>query len=275
VTTAPTEATGATTTVDLIGADGAKAGTVELPGHVFDVQVNVPLIHQVVVAQLAAARQGTHSTKSRGEVRGGGRKPYRQKGTGRARQGSTRAPQFVGGGVVHGPTPRSYAQRTPKKMKAAALRAALSDRARNGRVHVVTGLVEGDAPSTRAAVTSLANLSSRRHVLVVVQREDELTRKSLRNAQTVHLLVPDQLNTYDVLVSDDVVFTRGALDEFLAGPARGRSATASARESEAAPVAPETVATGADAGDDAVVTPAQAAVDEAAGSEATQEGSEK
>jgi large subunit ribosomal protein L4 len=275
VTTAPTAATGATTTVDLIGADGAKAGTVELPGHVFDVQVNVPLIHQVVVAQLAAARQGTHSTKSRGEVRGGGRKPYRQKGTGRARQGSTRAPQFVGGGVVHGPTPRSYAQRTPKKMKAAALRAALSDRARNGRVHVVTALVEGDAPSTRAAVTSLANLSSRRHVLVVVQREDELTRKSLRNAQTVHMLVPDQLNTYDVLVSDDVVFTRGALEEFLAGPARGRSATASARESEAAPVAPETVATGDDAGDDTVVTPAQAAVDEAAGSEATEEGSEK
>ena len=219
--------------VDVIGADGKKSGTVELPGEIFDVQVNVPLIHQVVVAQLAAARQGTHDTKSRGEVRGGGSKPYRQKGTGRARQGSTRAPQFAGGGVVHGPSPRSYAQRTPKKMKAAALRGALSDRARNGRVHVVTGLVEGDAPSTKAAVASLANLSQRRHVLVVVQRSDELTWKSLRNAETVHLLVPDQLNTYDVLVSDDVVFTRGALDEFLAGPATGRSAKAVATESEA------------------------------------------
>ena len=127
------------------------AGTVELPAEVFDVQVNIPLIHQVVVAQLAAARQGTHATKTRGEVRGGGKKPYRQKGTGRARQGSTRAPQFAGGGVVHGPPPRDYAQRTPKKMKAAALRGALSDRARDGRVHVVTGLVDGDAPSTKAA----------------------------------------------------------------------------------------------------------------------------
>jgi large subunit ribosomal protein L4 len=211
---------------------GASAGTVTLPADVFDVQVNVPLIHQVVVAQLAAARQGTHDTKSRGEVRGGGRKPYRQKGTGRARQGSTRAPQFAGGGVVHGPSPRSYAQRTPKKMKAAALRGALSDRARNGRIHVVSGLLEGDAPSTRSAVAVLAGLSERKHVLVVAQRSDELTWKSLRNAERVHLLVPDQLNTYDVLVSDDVVFTRGALDEFLAGPATGRSAKGAASESE-------------------------------------------
>jgi large subunit ribosomal protein L4 len=213
-------------------AKGASTGTVTLPADVFDVQVNVPLIHQVVVAQLAAARQGTHDTKSRGEVRGGGRKPYRQKGTGRARQGSTRAPQFAGGGVVHGPTPRSYAQRTPKKMKAAALRGALSDRARNGRIHVVSGLLEGEVPSTRTAVATLAGLSERKHVLVVAQRSDELTWKSLRNAERVHLLVPDQLNTYDVLVSDDVVFTRGALDEFLAGPAKGRSAKAAASESE-------------------------------------------
>jgi large subunit ribosomal protein L4 len=220
--------------VDVLDADGSKAGTVELPGEVFDVQVNVPLIHQVVVAQLAAARQGTASTKNRGEVRGGGRKPYRQKGTGRARQGSTRAPQFAGGGVVHGPSPRSYAQRTPKKMKAAALRGALSDRARNGRVHVVSSLVAGDAPSTKAAVAALAGLSERRHVLVVVQRADALTWKSLRNAGRVHLLLPDQLNTYDVLVSDDVVFTRGALDDFLAGPAQGRSVNAVATEDEAA-----------------------------------------
>jgi large subunit ribosomal protein L4 len=218
--------------VEVRDAKGASTGTVTLPADVFDVQVNVPLIHQVVVAQLAAARQGTHDTKSRGEVRGGGRKPYRQKGTGRARQGSTRAPQFAGGGVVHGPTPRSYAQRTPKKMKAAALRGALSDRARNGRIHVVDGLLEGDAPSTRAAVAVLAGLSERKHVLVVAQRADELTWKSLRNAVQVHLLAPDQLNTYDVLVSDDVVFTRAALDEFLAGPAKGRSTSAVATESE-------------------------------------------
>jgi len=213
-------------------ADGGSAGTVSLPADIFDVQVNVPLIHQVVVAQLAAARQGTASTKNRGEVRGGGRKPYRQKGTGRARQGSTRAPQFAGGGVVHGPTPRSYAQRTPKKMKAAALRGALSDRARNGRIHVVSALITGDAPSTRTAVANLAGLSERRHVLVVALRSDELSWKSLRNAETVHLLSPDQLNTYDVLVSDDVVFTRDALDEFLAGPVKGRSTSAVATESE-------------------------------------------
>jgi large subunit ribosomal protein L4 len=218
--------------VDVVAADGSTTGTVSLPGDVFDVQVNIPLIHQVVVAQLAAARQGTASTKTRAEVRGGGAKPYRQKGTGRARQGSTRAPQFAGGGVVHGPTPRSYAQRTPKKMKAAALRGALSDRARHGRVHVVSALVDGDVPSTRSAVAALANLSERRHVLVVVERGDVLTWKSLRNSPAVHLLAPDQLNTYDVLVSDDVVFTQPALEEFLAGPARGRSATATAREDE-------------------------------------------
>jgi large subunit ribosomal protein L4 len=231
VTATTTEA--ADRQVDVRDAKGKSTGTVTLPADVFDVQVNVPLIHQVVVAQLAAARQGTHDTKSRGEVRGGGRKPYRQKGTGRARQGSVRAPQFAGGGVVHGPTPRSYAQRTPKKMKAAALRGALSDRARNGRIHVVDGLLEGDAPSTRGAVAALAGLSERRHVLVVAQRSDALTWKSLRNASHVHLLVPDQLNTYDVLVSDDVVFTRGALDEFLAGPATGRSAKGVASESDA------------------------------------------
>lgn len=205
------------TTIDLRSPSGETTGTVELPAEIFDVQVNVPLIHQVVVAQLAAARRGTHSTKNRGAVRGGGAKPYRQKGTGRARAGSTRAPQFTGGGVVHGPSPRSYAQRTPKKMKAAALRGALSDRARGGRVHVVTSLVEGELPSTRTALAALAALSERRHLLVVVERTDEVTRKSLRNAERVHLLVPDQLNTYDVLVSDDVVFTEGALAAFLGG----------------------------------------------------------
>jgi len=224
-------------TIDVLDPTGKKAGTVDLPDDVFDVQVNIPLIHQVVVAQLAAARQGSANTKTRGEVAGGGRKPYRQKGTGRARQGSIRAPQFTGGGVVHGPTPRSYDQRTPKKMKAAALRAALSDRARNDRVHVVSSLVDGDAPSTRSALAVLDQLSQRRHVLVVVERADNASWKSLRNVDRVHLLVPDQLNTYDVLVSDDVVFTQGAFEAFLGGPARGRSAKAVATESEAASVA--------------------------------------
>jgi large subunit ribosomal protein L4 len=192
------------------------ASTVDLPAEIFDGEVNIPLIHQVVVAQQAAARQGSHSTKSRGEVRGGGRKPYKQKGTGRARQGSIRAPQFAGGGVVHGPHPRSYDQRTPKKMKAAALRGALSDRARGGNVHVLSGLVEGDAPSTKTAKAAIAAVSSAKNILVVISREDEAGWKSLRNVPEVHLLAADQLNTYDVLVSDDVIFTRGALEEFLA-----------------------------------------------------------
>jgi large subunit ribosomal protein L4 len=202
-------------TVDVLGPSGESTGSVELPAEIFDVQVNVPLLHQVVVAQLAAARQGTHDTKGRGEIRGGGRKPYRQKGTGRARQGSIRAPQFTGGGTVHGPTPRTYGQRTPKKMKAAALRGALSDRARNDRVHVVSAFAESDTPSTKAAVQTLAAITNRRNVLVVVEPSDELTAKSLRNVPSVHLLTVGQLNTYDVLVSDDVVFTEAALDAFL------------------------------------------------------------
>jgi large subunit ribosomal protein L4 len=200
------------TTVDVLDATGEKAGTVELPAEIFDVQVNIPLIHQVVVAQQAAARQGSHSTKSRGEVAGGGRKPYRQKGTGRARQGSIRAPQFAGGGVVHGPTPHDYVQRTPKKMKAAALRGALSDRARDGRVHIVEGLVDGGSASTKAAIGTLAKITSRPRTLVVLERGDDLTWLSLRNVDTVHVLSVDQLNTYDVLVSDDVVFIKAAYD---------------------------------------------------------------
>ena len=192
---------------------------VDLPGEIFDAPVNVPLIHQVVVAQQAAARQGTHSTKRRGEVRGGGRKPYKQKGTGRARQGSTRAPQFVGGGVVHGPKPRDYDQRTPKKMKAAALRGALSDRARDGRVHVVEAFVSGETPSTKAAVATLRKATESKKVLVVLSSTDELNWLSLRNETTVHLIEAGQLNTYDVLVADEVVFTKDALDEFLGVPA--------------------------------------------------------
>ncbi|MEO8329111.1 MAG: 50S ribosomal protein L4 [Candidatus Nanopelagicales bacterium] len=222
------------TKVDVVTPAGKKSGTVELPAEIFNVQVNVPLIHQVVVGQLAAARQGTASTKRRGEVAGGGRKPYRQKGTGRARQGSIRAPHYAGGGVAHGPTPRAYDQRTPKKMKAAALRGALSDRARDGRIHVVSALVDGDTPSTKKVAAIIDGLSERRHVLIVLERENDVAWKSLRNVPRYHLVAPDQLNTYDVLVSDDVIFTKDSLDDFLAGPVRGKSSKAVATESEAA-----------------------------------------
>jgi large subunit ribosomal protein L4 len=197
-----------------------KAAKVDLPADIFDVEVNIPLMHQVVVAQQAAARQGTHSTLRRGEVRGGGRKPYKQKGTGRARQGSTRAPQFAGGGVVHGPHPRSYDQRTPKKMKAAALRGALSDRARKDRNHVVAALSGAEKPSTRAAIAALATLSDRKRFLVVLERTDSVTWLSLRNAPQVHIVAVDQLNTYDVLAADDVVFTQGSYDAFVKDTAK-------------------------------------------------------
>jgi len=206
------------TTVDVLGAAGAKTGTVELPADIFDVQANIPLMHQVVVAQLAAARQGTAKVKSRGEVSGGGRKPYKQKGTGRARQGSTRAPQFTGGGVVHGPVPRDYSQRTPKKMKAAALRGALSDRAREGRVHVIDTFLTGEKPSTKAAIKAITSVTESRRVLAVLSSTDEINWLSLRNVPTVHLIEAGQLNTYDVLVADDVVFTTEALEEFLGVP---------------------------------------------------------
>jgi len=208
-----------TTTVEVKTHEGDGAGKVELPADIFDAQANIPLMHQVVVAQLAAARQGTHKTKTRGEVAGGGRKPYKQKGTGRARQGSIRAPQFTGGGVVHGPVPRDYSQRTNKKMKAAALRGALSDRARAGLVYVVESFIEGDAPRTKDALAALNNITDARKVLVVLPSEDELNWVSLRNLPQVHLIEAGQLNTYDVLVSDAVVFTAAALDEFLGVPA--------------------------------------------------------
>ena len=204
--------------LDVLDPKGERIDSIDVPAIVFDVQTNVPLIHQVVVAQLAAARQGTHDTKTRGEVRGGGKKPYRQKGTGRARQGSTRAPQFAGGGVVHGPTPRSYVQRTPKKMKSAALRGALSDRFRHGRIHVLGSLVTGEAPSTRDAAAALTGLSERPNLLVVLERADLIGQRSLANLDHVHVLVADQLNTYDVLCADDIVFTRGALSAFLESP---------------------------------------------------------
>lgn len=201
--------------VDVIDLKGEKAGTVVLPGSIFDVPTNIPLMHQVVVAQLAAARQGTHATKTRGDVAGGGKKPFRQKGTGNARQGSIRAPHFTGGGVVHGPQPRDYDQRTPKKMKQGALRSALSDRARADRIHVVTALFEGEKPSTKAALAALRAIVEDRQALVVLERGNELTALSLRNVPEVHVLWADQLNTYDVLDADDIVFTQAALESFL------------------------------------------------------------
>jgi large subunit ribosomal protein L4 len=206
--------------LDVLTPAGKKDGSVELPADLFDVEPNIALMHQVVIAQLAAKRQGTHSTKTRGEVSGGGKKPYRQKGTGRARQGSTRAPQFAGGGVVHGPKPRDYSQRTPKKMIAAALRGALSDRARNDRIHAITELLAGQTPSTKEAKAFLATLTERRKVLVVIGRSDEVGAKSVRNLPGVHVISPDQLNTYDVLDADDVVFSVEALDAFISAASK-------------------------------------------------------
>jgi large subunit ribosomal protein L4 len=209
------------TTINVQSPDGTIRGSVELPAELFDVEPNIALMHQVVTAQLAAKRQGTHATKTRAMVSGGGKKPYRQKGTGRARQGSTRAPQFTGGGVVHGPQPRDYSQRTPKKMIAAALRGALSDRARNERIHAVTELVGGQVPSTKSAKSFLGSLVPDRtpgkntKVLVVIGRSDEVGAKSVRNLPGVHVLSPDQLNTRDVLNADDVVFSVEALNAYI------------------------------------------------------------
>ena len=222
------------TKIDVLDVAGKKAGSAELPADLFDVQTNVPLIHQVVVAQLAAARQGTSSTKRHNEVSGTGKKPFKQKGTGRARQGSMRAPQMRGGYIAHGPKPRDYDQRTPKKMKAAAIRGAVSDRARNGRLHVIAEFAIGSAPSTKAAAAILAQLTQRRNVLVVLDRTDDTSYKSLRNLQNVHVLPVDQLNAYDILLSDDLVFTKSALDAYIAGPAKGASAKAVATSAEAA-----------------------------------------
>lgn len=220
--------------VDIKSAEGKVTGSVSLPAETFDVQANVPLIHQVVVAQLAAARAGTAKTKNRGEVSGTGKKPFKQKGTGRARQGSLRAPQMRGGWVAHGPKPRDYDQRTPKKMIAAAIKGALSDRARNGRLHVISEFAIGATPSTKAAAAILLQLTQRRNVLIVLDRSDDTSYKSLRNLQNVHVLPVDQLNAYDILLSDDVVFTKSALDAYIAGPTKGASAKAVATSAEAA-----------------------------------------
>ncbi|CAG7844209.1 50S ribosomal protein L4 [Pseudoclavibacter triregionum] len=203
------------TTIDVTDAAGKTTGKVELPEALFGVEPNIPLLHQVVVAQRAAARQGTHKAKNRGEVSGSGRKPFKQKGTGNARQGSVRMPQHRGGGTVHGPVPRDYSQRTPKKMIAAALLGALSDRARQGRLHVVDQLVSGDVPSTKAAAAAIAQITDRRRVLLVLTRDDSVAVKSVRNLEDLHGLYVDQLNAYDVLVSDDVLFTKAAYDAFV------------------------------------------------------------
>jgi len=217
-------------TIDIKNAAGAKVGSVDLPGEIFDQQTNIPLIHQVVTAQLAAARQGTQKAKNRGETSGSGKKPFAQKGTGRARQGSIRAPLQRGGGAAHAVRPRTYFQRTPKKMIAAALKGVLSDRQRNERIYVIDSITT--APSTKAAIAAVRQFSGRKNVLVVLSRAEDIAWRSLRNAEDMHLLVPDQLNAYDVLKSDDLVFTQAAINDFLAGPAKGKGATAVARESE-------------------------------------------
>ena len=219
-----------TLSIDVKNASGAKVGSVDLPAEIFDAQTNIPLIHQVVTAQLAAARQGTQKSKNRGEVSGGGKKPFKQKGTGRARQGSSRSPNQIGGGTAHAVRPRKYFQRTPKKMIAAALRGVLSDRARNSRIHVLDSV--SNAPSTKSAIDAVRQFSDRKNLLVVVARTEDLAWRSLRNADDMHLLVPDQLNAYDVLKSDDIVFSEAAIKAFLNGPSKGKSATAVARESE-------------------------------------------
>ena len=217
--------------LDVLTADGQTNGSVDLPAEIFDREASVALMHQVVTAQLAAARQGTHKTKTRAEVAGGGKKPFRQKGTGRARQGSIRAPHYTGGGIVHGPQPRDYSQRTPKKMIKAALYGALSDRARNERIHVVEELVPGQTPSTKSARKFIETITDRKSVLLVVEREDLNARRSANNLPNVHILEPSQLNTYDVLNSDDVVFSVAALHNFV-GRASGAADNAAQEKEE-------------------------------------------
>ena len=217
-------------TVEVKNAEGKKVGSVDLPADIFDAQTNIPLIHQVVTAQLAAARQGTQKAKNRGETSGSGKKPFKQKGTGRARQGSVRAPLQRGGGAAHAVRPRDYAQRTPKKMIAAALRGVLSDRQRNDRLHVLDQIAA--EASTKNALTAVRQFSERKNLLVVVSRTEDLAWRSLRNAENLHLLVPDQLNAYDILKSDDVVFSEAAIKDFLKAKTAGKSVKSVARESE-------------------------------------------
>ena len=218
----------ANVTLNVTDAKGAKTGTVEAPAEIFgfsaeEVQAHVPLIHQVVVAQLAAARQGTHATKTRANVSGGGKKPWKQKGTGRARQGSIRAPQWYHGGVVFGPQPRDYSQRTPKKMKAAALKYVLSDRANADRIAGVDFAV-ADAPSTKAAVAALTPITENKFTTVVLTRDNVNEWLSVRNIPTVHPIFVDQLNTYDVVTAQYVVFSKEAFEAFVAAKTEPKEA---------------------------------------------------
>ena len=210
----------ANVTLNVTDTKGNASGTVEAPAEIFgisneDVLAHGPLVHQVVIAQLAAARQGTHAVKNRANVSGGGKKPWKQKGTGRARQGSIRAPQWVHGGVVHGPVPRKYDQRTPKKMKAAALRYVLSDRANAGRIAVVDFGIK-DVPSTKTAVAALTPVTNNQFTTVVLSRENINEWMSVRNIPTVHVIFADQLNTYDVVTAQYVVFSKEGFDAFVA-----------------------------------------------------------
>lgn len=198
------------TTITMKTPAGADAGSLDLDANTFGIEPNVPVMHQVVTAQLAARRAGTQSTKTRSEVSGGGRKPWKQKGTGRARQGSTRAPNWVGGGIALGPKPRSYAQKTPKKMIKLALRSALSDRASEGHVIVVEDW-NFDVPSTKGAIAALKALGVEGRALIVLTRADVEAWKSFRNIPSVHVLEAAELNTYDILVSDYVVFTKNTV----------------------------------------------------------------
>jgi len=195
---------------------GKNAASIDLPDEMFAVAPNKAVMHQVVVAQLAHRRAGTQKTKGRAEVRGGGKKPFSQKGTGNARQGSIRAPQFVGGAVTLGPTPRKYGQRTPKKMVQLALRSALSDRASEGKV-VVVDRWSFDKPSAKAGAAALAALGTSGNVLVVVAARDGVAAKSLRNLADVHVVLTSELNAYDVLCSDWVVFSQDSLPKSAGG----------------------------------------------------------
>ena len=196
--------------VDILKSDGAKAGSVDLDDSIFGIEPNVPVMHQVVNGQLAAKRSGTHNTKTRAEVRGGGAKPWKQKGTGRARAGSSRMPHWRGGGVAMGPKPRDYSQKTPKKMKRLALFSALSDRAASGNILVVDSW-DFEAPSTKAAQNALKAIGATGKILLVINADDANTQKSFRNLEDIHVLPIGQLNVFDILVSDFVIFTKDNL----------------------------------------------------------------
>ncbi|MDY6049069.1 MAG: 50S ribosomal protein L4 [Corynebacterium sp.] len=217
-------------TLDVHTPAGTTDGTVELPEELFNREASVALLHQVVNGYLAGKRQGTHSTKTRGEVSGGGKKPFRQKGTGRARQGSIRAPHFTGGGIAHGPKPRSYVQKTTKKMKAVALLGALSDRARHDRIHVITEVVSGQKPSTKDARKFLESLTTNKNILVVLPDTDQTSRLSVRNLPGVVYTAADRLSTYDVLKSDDVIFSVESLNAFIAAKQASKSVPAYKKE---------------------------------------------